>query len=975
MKRWPAIFFLCSLLFLPAAAEYASLGLFDATDWAAYYDDIAGYLYEEPGCVTLSPHDNYLLYKTLPDGTNLKIKRSKVGEMLIDIKLDKVPALASLFKTEEDVSRYAAAFKATLPELAVYPMLGKGVLLQNGAPVAQFPVEAGPAEEYVMPQPVSRGEPVRWEKELVVPVAAGQYKLSGRTEYYPSAAAPVASLVPFGAWLVVRPEGWKYEYYGRWFGVPEPVVADLLASPDKRRFRYLDENRDASGQLVAARFAGQPFGRESLVFDGAGGRLLLCAAGETLFERALFIKDIVQLLTVPGPDDLDSCVDWDPNISFYRQLALFRRSKGKNVPASLPAEVVSYYKLYNNIALSTGEQTALDPCVRKAFKEMREERLPRDPVNRRQAVGLYQLVRQTALVVEKQAGWYNQVRRSWKELAGLRAALRQDFDAMGVLSQENRQNLVEGWLETRLNLARTAPPDEAKYVGELSFSSFFKPAEKLNRFNAREQAIMLEKVKTAVKGETVGLNLNIVPALNDYNFGVLLNEILGNLYRSHGCLHASPRNILFLYELLPLKTKMNIKPYSERVSAEAGLPFLTDLVNYREDLDALKVKLADPRQVAITVYPATGLWVINLNGVPLAKLSVLGGPKEKMYLVEERDKRGRPVFQDSLMYPTTPGTYYFFRKTKNYLSNLYRSTTTIPQGGALSNREGEWSYQTVKGDWRPVPSDLQLDLELSGDKQNYTYYDQVSDASGEVVSAKWGSQPFGTYAIQTTRDGRSAWPELIHSSGDLMMEERSLVNDLLLVLTAPYDSLTDCVTASPGFSLYEDCAAFVADPARTGLIGTDEAAAYKLYYGLPLSPAETVTLPPDSVAAIKLSRNEKLSAEDEQALISAGVATRVKGKLSFNRQKILGLQFEIYQFVVTIEKYAHHYETLQRRWGELSGLRRALLQDFNEFVLKDPELFRGFMRELMLRRNNLEKLSQSEAVKVLSGLLADQGVK
>ncbi|HVN66867.1 MAG TPA: hypothetical protein VMT55_00720, partial [Candidatus Sulfotelmatobacter sp.] len=520
---------------------------------------------------------------------------------------------------------------------------------------------------------------------------------------------------------------------------------------------------------------------------------------------------------------------------------------------------------------------------------------------------------------DKQAGWYNRIRQGWKDLVGLRAALRQDFDAMGVLSPENRQNLLEEWLETRLTLGRTAPPEEAKYVGTLTFASFFRPEAKLSRFSAREQAIMLEKVRTAVKNETAGLDLKIVPVLNDYNFGVLLNEILGNLYRSHGCLHTSPRNVLFLYESLALKTKLNIRPYSESPSPEmsAALPFLSDLINYRSDLDALKTKLADPRQVAITVYPATGLWIISLNGTPLAKLSVLGGPKEKMYLVEERDKRSRPVFQSELMYPTTPGTYYVWRKTKDYFSEIYRSTTTIPQGGALEDRDGDWYYQTAGGDWRAVPADIQLDLERPAGKQDYTYYDQVTDASGEVVSAKWGSQPFGTYAIQTTRDGKTPWPELIHSSGDLMMEERALVDDLIAVLTAPYDSFDDCVTADPNFTLYQACAAFVADPTRTDLIETAEAAAYKLYYNLPLSSLEAATIPPDSSAAVKLARNERISPDEEQALIADGAAARVKGKLSVNRQKVLGLQFEVYQYVVTVEKYAHHYETLRRRWGEL----------------------------------------------------------
>ena len=86
-------------------------------------------------------------------------------------------------------------------------------------------------------------------------------------------------------------------------------------------------------------------------------------------------------------------------------------------------------------------------------------------------------------------------------------------------------------------------------------------------------------------------------------------------------------------------------------------------------------------------------------------------------------------------------------------------------------------------------------------------------------------------------------------------------------------------------------------------------------------------------------------------------------------EKILGLQFDTYQYVVTIQKYAHHYATLKRRWGELSGLRRALLKDFNAFVIKDQLLFSNFMRELMLKRTALERLTQDDALKILNEML------
>jgi hypothetical protein len=103
-------------------------------------------------------------------------------------------------------------------------------------------------------------------------------------------------------------------------------------------------------------------------------------------------------------------------------------------------------------------------------------------------------------------------------------------------------------------------------------------------------------------------------------------------------------------------------------------------------------------------------------------------------------------------------------------------------------------------------------------------------------------------------------------------------------------------------------------------------------------------------------------------LISAGVAKLKKGKAVFDEKKLLGLRYDTYQYVVGIEKYAHHYVTLKQYWPELSGLRTAMLEDFNNFVLKDPQLFYSFMRELMLSRINYERLSQPDAIKLLDEL-------
>ena len=71
--------------------------------------------------------------------------------------------------------------------------------------------------------------------------------------------------------------------------------------------------------------------------------------------------------------------------------------------------------------------------------------------------------------------------------------------------------------------------------------------------------------------------------------GVLLNGILGDQYKSHGCMHVSPRNSVFLFELLPVGAQMKVYEYDQRISEEAvsQVPWLADLVNFEEDLEKM----------------------------------------------------------------------------------------------------------------------------------------------------------------------------------------------------------------------------------------------------------------------------------------------------------------------------------------------------------------------------------------------------
>ncbi|MBU0502050.1 MAG: hypothetical protein KJ811_02245, partial [Candidatus Margulisbacteria bacterium] len=133
--------------------------------------------------------------------------------------------------------------------------------------------------------------------------------------------------------------------------------------------------------------------------------------------------------------------------------------------------------------------------------------------------------------------------------------------------------------------------------------------------------------------------------------------------------------------------------------------------------------------------------------------------------------------------------------------------------------------------------------------------------------------------------------------------------------------------------------------------------------------AEVQVLPEDVIVAAKVRQGKKLTAHEQNVLLKEGIANQRSGKFRLNMEKVRGLQFDTYQYVVMVQKYAHHYEVLKNNWAGLSGLRMALLADFRTFVLRDPLLLHNFLRELMVKRANLSRLSQDEAITLLKSLV------
>ncbi|MFA5839885.1 MAG: L,D-transpeptidase [Candidatus Margulisiibacteriota bacterium] len=952
------------------AVTFESLSIINGSNFASYFNNDLGFLYDSHGCLHFTPADIYLLTKTIPIGTPLKISKYSAKESDLGFTVATIRSFADITNSPADIEKHALVFKNGKTELVVYPSLGRLFILVNSVPYAQVKTLAGPSQDVLFAFDLVKGGKVNWDFALATPTDSGNFTILGSTNHYISPTYYASTIIPFGAWIVRNNGKYIYQEDKSWYELPSNIVEDIQLSPEKRQYNYFDVICDQQAKVQSARWGSHDFGKYALLWTKDGNSRypeLGYAAGELCYEQVLLIKDIVQILTLAGDDEFDRCIAQSINFSFYKDLDEFVSSAGEKNPANITKEMVGYYRLYNDLGLSEEDSLNMDERVVTAYDQYRNGLLPRSPEARQKALGLVYFLRTNSEGIKKQAHWYRDLKNNWEFWKNLRVKLRADFDAMGVLSIENRQNILEKWLNERLEFKTVNLPGSAKNIANLSFSEFFRPDEEDAVFSVREEAIMRKLISQA-SGEVKGLDLYSVKALNDYNFGVLLNAILGDLYKSHGCMHVSPRNMILLYKLLPLKTPLVVYDYSKNVTDKQinAIPDLAGMVNFQEDLIKLKSDLAGSLEVKIAVYPSSGLWIIYLGEKPFAKMQVKGGPKAKMYVVQERDASGKPDFEDHLAYPTSPGNFQVASKIEDYVSNIYYDSTMVPMGGVMRKDNGKWIFKDKKGKWRDIPKSISEDLALPENQRKNTYYDETKNSSGEVLEIKWGSQPFGRYAMQIATAGGGLSPELIHSSGDLMMEERQLVNDLIKVLSAPHDDFEKCAAYDQNFTLYRACYEFVSNPTKDGLLQPTETANYRLYYGLPLSAAELKLLPKDAPIVDKVLRGRMDLTQDEiKVLVDADIAYWRGGKLKINMEKALGVNFDTYQYVVTIQKFANHYEVLKNNWSQLSNLRMAILKDFNSFAIKDTTLFRNFMRELMLERIQLNKLTQQSALEVL----------
>lgn len=421
-----------------------------------------------------------------------------------------------------------------------------------------------------------------------------------------------------------------------------------------------------------------------------------------------------------------------------------------------------------------------------------------------------------------------------------------------------------------------------------------------------------------------------IALLNSTNLARYFNGLWQYLYDSHGCLHFTPADILLLSKTIPAGTELEIKRYSEtRLPFEAkGIPFFADTVNSSRDMSHYAEIFRD-NKTKLLVYPALTRLFVMVNGQPYLQVRTQPGPAKAYILVFNVEKDGPIDWDNTSMTPTDPGRYKTLISPPHYHSNLYSRTTIIPFGALLNKRGPNWFFQD-EGKWRRAPGYIATDLSLPAEKRQFNYYDEKHGHS-----ARWASHDFGTDTLLWSRDGRSRYPELGYTEGELLFTQVMLVKDLAQILTWPEsDDFDACISGNENLKAYRDIYEFIQSKGQVNSENIQQEAArfYLLFRQLPL------------LSTVKDQIDSRI----------------LKAYADPNKdQREMGLYEYALDYVQVFEEKAHWYQQLKADWPFWRDLKIKLREDFKKLNIDDPRRQKSLLENWLNQRLRFKLIAPS----------------
>lgn len=459
MLNFKKIFLTTTIIFffiISTALAGANKDLFNSFNFASYFNNYLGYLYDSHGCLHFTGSNIYLLAKTIPAGSRLKIMKYSATELPKDI--NKIPYYSDITKDEANVEKHAKALKDGRTELVVYPSRGVLIIYLNKKPYAKVTTLAGPPYYYKAVFSIQRNADIEKDPYIMTPTDPGDYKILGGITDYHSAAYYVLTRIPFGAELIKTGDGWIFEDGGRWQYVQREITYDIELPADKRQFNYYDTTLDKNGRIASLKWGSNEFGKYALLWS-KGGKIkypeLGYCDGVVLYEQIMLVKNIADILTKPGADDLDKLITGNKDFEYYRDLYSFIESKGEIASKNLDPEMSAYYKLWYGFNMTKQDYYLIDDRIENAFRSYQKV------VNAGgnilnfpgQTIGLVNFLKLNVIVYDKEANWYAQLKKDWDIWQKFRVKIREDFNFKKI-DQSQRSAIVEDWLSKRLEFEK-----------------------------------------------------------------------------------------------------------------------------------------------------------------------------------------------------------------------------------------------------------------------------------------------------------------------------------------------------------------------------------------------------------------------------------------------------------------------------------------------------------------------------------------